>query len=762
MNLNFTFKGFLLIFLSGLYSITITVGPDPSNDYTTIQEGIGAASDGDIVLVESGTNTDPITYTENLIIESEIRLISTGGYQTTIIDGSGGATRTMGSTVTVRPESGSAFAPNNVEIDGFTITGGVGNSMNWSTPSGMVTGKFGGGIMAFNTSPKIKNNNIKDNGNASTANGGGIIAIDSAEDWSFNDREWELNPELPPVTDDLDFSNNIFYGNDSDYGHSLFISGFSQRTTDLSNSTFDCFSTTYQNTTEYWVKGELVIFNYEGSEGIEPIYTDVWVNPETGVDQGNYIGDIEHPFKTIEFALGMIYVTENNPITIHLAPGNYIDEDYPIIMVSNISLIGSDNAESILDAQGLSRVIHIQHIENVTLENVLIRGGYQHEYPGGGGLSVWWSNNVTITNSIFTDNIAGHGGGFEIRQSTNINLSNLDIFNNSASDSGGGFAIKDCTDRIEADSLNVYNNFAQYGAGGIYFYGDGGSISLENSIIRNNSSESKGGGIKILVPGSSYINNCIIKNNYATWGGGIALYSDNINEFLVISNSIISGNHTTVDSHSSGTAFYADADHPNVTFINTTIANNTSGSPIYFFTTNSSTSNMILNIVNSIIYNNNEGSFGCAIGASLGINQELINISYSNIQESTNSFEINWYLEDMNLSIDPEFVEDDPYFNLSSNSPCIDAGTSDIDFDGIPDITHFYGEAPDMGASEYMPNQLDENGDLNGDGSINVIDIVALVNIILNDLDTEGADYNGDGAVNVIDVVALVQFVLNN
>ena len=115
MNFNFTFKSFLLIFLSGLYSITITVGSDPSDDYTTIQDGIDAASDGDIVLVGDGT------YNENIIIESDITLTSSGGHQSTIIDGSGGVAGTMGSTVTVRPESGSAFAPNNVEIDGFTI-----------------------------------------------------------------------------------------------------------------------------------------------------------------------------------------------------------------------------------------------------------------------------------------------------------------------------------------------------------------------------------------------------------------------------------------------------------------------------------------------------------------------------------------------------------------------------------------------------------------------------------------------------------------
>ena len=92
----------------------------------------------------------------------------------------------------------------------------------------------GGGIMAYNTSPKVKNNNINGNGSAQTGNGGGIVAIDGTEDWSFNDREYEINPELPPTTDPLDLSENIFLNNQSHYAKSVYIEGYADLVTDLS------------------------------------------------------------------------------------------------------------------------------------------------------------------------------------------------------------------------------------------------------------------------------------------------------------------------------------------------------------------------------------------------------------------------------------------------------------------------------------------------------------------------------------------------
>jgi len=52
-------------------------------------------------------------------------------------------------------------------------------------------------------------------------------------------------------------------------------------------------------------------------------------------------------------------------------------------------------------------------------------------------------------------------------------------------------------------------------------------------------------------------------------------------------------------------------------------------------------------------------------------------------------------------------------------------------------------------------------GDLNGDGTTNVIDIVMAVDLILNNNYNAVGDINGDGVLNVIDIVIIVNMVLN-
>ena len=55
------------------------------------------------------------------------------------------------------------------------------------------------------------------------------------------------------------------------------------------------------------------------------------------------------------------------------------------------------------------------------------------------------------------------------------------------------------------------------------------------------------------------------------------------------------------------------------------------------------------------------------------------------------------------------------------------------------------------------------SGDVNGDGGLNVLDVVILVNMILGSVDeTANADVNQDGVINVLDVVSLINIILGN
>ena len=179
---------------------------------------------------------------------------------------------------------------------------------------------------------------------------------------------------------------------------------------------------------------------------------------------------------------------------------------------------------------------------------------------------------------------------------------------------------------------------------------------------------------------------------------------------------------------------------------------------------------------------------------------------------------------DGNMDMDPMFVdEENGDYGLQANSPCIDMGTPYFSYDnnceegyvhdchdgecwpqswigdGWCDNSAYYGVvltcyqndggdcgdpslggeyslddfqmiinmsedeynylAPDMCAFEFGESDI-ILGDLNGDGDINVMDVVNLVNVILTDSFNPNGDFNVDGFNNVMDVVALINIIL--
>ena len=63
----------------------------------------------------------------------------------------------------------------------------------------------------------------------------------------------------------------------------------------------------------------------------------------------------------------------------------------------------------------------------------------------------------------------------------------------------------------------------------------------------------------------------------------------------------------------------------------------------------------------------------------------------------------------------------------------------------------------------FTAKNASKRGDINGDGVVNVADVTALIQIILNStpVDHAVADLNNDNNVNVADVTALIQIILN-
>jgi len=142
----------LLLAVPGIaFSSTINV----PRDYTTIQDAIRAATDGDIVLVDDGV------YKENInFLGKAITITSCGGANRTIIDGNA-----KGSVVTFATKEG----PKSV-IDGFTLCNGSGTKIKIDEDTFVCGGAI---YCTHNTSPTITNNVIKKNKVADF--GGGIF-----------------------------------------------------------------------------------------------------------------------------------------------------------------------------------------------------------------------------------------------------------------------------------------------------------------------------------------------------------------------------------------------------------------------------------------------------------------------------------------------------------------------------------------------------------------------------------------------------------
>ena len=186
-----------IFFIISLFSFIFTTTHLVPEEYSTIQAGIDAAVDGDIVLVNQGVYYENIHLTKSITLASyalyddltdwaefdaQIFLqwqVTNENIANTIIDGSM-AIDDFGSVILIYQEDDTCITP---RVMGFTIQNGLGTQVlrNPDTEEAQQQ-RLGGGILFDISNPVIEYNQFLGNGSTDITAGGGTYGTSEEED----------------------------------------------------------------------------------------------------------------------------------------------------------------------------------------------------------------------------------------------------------------------------------------------------------------------------------------------------------------------------------------------------------------------------------------------------------------------------------------------------------------------------------------------------------------------------------------------------
>lgn len=257
-------------------------------------------------------------------------------------------------------------------------------------------------------------------------------------------------------------------------------------------------------------------------------------SPQTATQQV-YVGDVA--FCDIQSAIDFASSGE----TVMLNNGTYTGTANKNLDFGgkNITVRSIDNNPTlcVIDCENFGRGFRFYSTEtSAVISGITVRNGYT---ANCGGAIEFSNNTVTplITNCIFENCQADYkGGALAIWYGSEPVIENC-IIRNNASGYGGGMLIQDVSPTIEG--CNVIDNTAIQG-GGIFI--QQASPTVSSCVIDHNFCDDLGGGIYCRETGTNpNIVNCIISNNSAGWGGGVAFYRNE----PVMANCTITDNHAT-------------------------------------------------------------------------------------------------------------------------------------------------------------------------------------------------------------------------
>ena len=611
-----------------LFATLYEVKLDGTGDFASIQAGIDESVIGDSILVYPGTYFENINYNGKDIVVGSL-LLTTGDesyiYNTIIDANHNGRVVTFENNET-----------NTAILIGFTIQ------------NGFLIDTSGGGIYINHSSPSMKFLNITEN----TAISAGGILISSSNVFLeavniYNNHSlgsgggMQISRRIPnPVNSYPIFSSSnkcSIYNNSAGWFADIAIQ---ENLTTVTTIPLKIF--TIDNPDRNYVS-QYPNLNLQYEETwLEQVEYDVYVSPE-GDDENSGISWAE-PLKTIQWALSKIKSDSLNPRDIYLSPGIYSPETngekFSLNMRSYINVIGSGVEETILTSNNsLYSSISIFYdtdvsIQSLTLSDIEAKTIINTYHMHDSDYTTTLLSSVHLSSNATSVNVLTNGYG-------KIVLKNVVFENNKC-----------------PKIISLYNNSSIPT-----------DVTLQSVIFHDNEKypedDSGGSSLGILRMNEVSINNCLFYEN-----------NTDSNDWPPIQ--INFQNNEKVD------------------FFNNTIANNSSESPygclIGVGDQNEGTESEI-NIANCDIYGN---STPFVFAVTNGDGPTTVNVSNSIIEGGTDPEILNIVAPG---EYSPEFIfgenilDEPPLFlggdwndplayQLTANSPGVDAGTNDIE---LPD-----------------------------------------------------------------------------
>ena len=321
------------------------------------------------------------------------------------------------------------------------------------------------------------------------------------------------------------------------------------------------------------------------------------------------------------------------------------------IVKSNITIRSNGEGKATIDASGLStgdRVFHILEDSTLNLERIIVTGGNLSGGEGG-GFNVEIGAKLTLKKSKITGNVAQEGGGIylygRVTDRAILEIEESTFENNQALNSltGGGAIFSDqsgqitITNSVFGDNITTGESEAFNASGGAIFTRNNSSLIITGSDFTNNQADS---GAAIAANNSLVkISESTITGNTANQnGGGISIIGTSlaedhsqenlIQETLIADNTAKWGGGGNVDS--------------NIRLVNSQFLNNTAGRGGGLFADGNTFWENVVVRENQAIVSTDPIFGGNGGGLNLvGGNHELGNVSFEENQAEDNGGAIN-------------------------------------------------------------------------------------------------------------------------